>query len=131
MTNGEWLTQNRIRSGYATADALAQRLGITRNAVANWENDIGRPSMAHAEKLAPLLGKSRSEVLARYGWPIGGGLPETTTPLPDEWLETIQQAVARGVADGVREILETLRQEGRLAEPEAVDAPPRRRRRVG
>lgn len=124
----EWLKNARRRAGFASQDALAKAMGVSRGAVGNWENGTDRPSMENAERLAALLRRQRSEVLAKFGYPIGGGEPLAEMPvaLPPEWLTAIRTEVAAGVADGMAQVLEQLRREGLL--PRA-DTPPRRQPR--
>lgn len=121
----EWLKNARRRAGFGTQDALARELGVSRGAVGNWENGTDRPSMANAERLAVILRRQRSEVLAKFGYPIGGGEPLAELPIamPPEWLSAIRAEIAAGVADGMAQVIQMLRAEGLL--PEA-DRPPRR-----
>ncbi|HEX5466229.1 MAG TPA: helix-turn-helix domain-containing protein [Candidatus Limnocylindrales bacterium] len=121
----EWLKNARKRAGYASQDDLAKAMGVARGAVGNWETGRDRPSMANAERLATLLHRQRSEVLAKFGYPIGGGEPLTELPiaLPPEWLDAFRAEVAAGVAEGMAQVVEMLRTEGLLP---AVDKPPRR-----
>jgi len=128
VTNGAWLRQQRMRAGYAEQRSFALAVGVSRSAVANWENDIGKPSMAHAEKISTLIGRPRSEVLARFGYPIGGGLPEVAMGLPPEWLTAIQAAVSAGVAEGVAQALAELRREGLIETPPRSGVASRQRR---
>lgn len=113
---GRWLQNVRKRSGFATQAGLADALGVSRGAVGNWETDRGVPTMANAERLAVLLKRQRSEVLAKFGYPIGGGdkLTELPVGLPPEWLVAIRNEIAAGVADGMAQVLEQLRAEGLL-----------------
>jgi DNA-binding XRE family transcriptional regulator len=124
----EWLKNARRRVGYSTQASLADALGVSRGAVGNWENGTDRPSMENAERLAVLLKRQRSEVLAKFGYPIGGGdrLTELPVGLPPEWLTAIRNEIAAGVADGLVQVLEQLRSEGLLP---AVDTPRRRQPR--
>lgn len=128
--NGDWLKRARLRAGYLFARDLAKEMGVTRGAVANWETDRGKPSMANAEKLAGLLRRSRAEVLSRYGYPIGGGDPAAPAlaELPPEWLSAIRQEIAAGVADGLSQVVEMLRAEGLLPAADTTAARSRRRR---
>lgn len=118
MKNGDWFKRRRIAAGFRNQDDLAKAVGVGRTAVTNWETDRAVPSMAHAEKLAPLLRLPRAEILARYGYPIGGGEPVADLPtLPPEWLAAIRQQIAAGVADGIAQALGELRKEGLLGAP--------------
>lgn len=123
-----WIKNVRRRAGFASQQDLADALGVTRGAVGNWETGLGVPSMAHAERFAVVTNRKRAEVLAKFGYPIGGGEPPAEIPaaLPPEWLAAIQSAVSSGVADGIEEVLRRLRAEGLL--PEA-DTPPQRQPR--
>lgn len=130
VANGQWLKNARRRAGYARQEDLADALGVKRGAVGNWETDLSKPTMANAERLAVLLNRPRAEVLAKFGYPIGGGEMPSSTPalsaLPAEWLAAIRQEIANGVADGIAQVLEQLQREGLLPRP---DKPPRGRPR--
>lgn len=125
-----WLKNARRKAGFGSQQALATALGVARGAVGNWESGTDRPSMENAERLASVLGRQRSEVLARFGYPIGGGGPVIEQPatMPPEWAAEIQQAVSAGIALGVAQAIEALRAEGLLGTPDTHDAPSRRRR---
>lgn len=124
-----WLKRLRLRAGYATQQAFADAIGVKRSAVGNWEAGIGKPSMSHAETIAVLTKSKRSEVMARLGYPIGGGepQPDALQALPAEWMGAIRDAVTAGVADGIAQALEELRREGLIASPPGPGAGPRRR----
>lgn len=127
---GQWLKTARRRAGYATQRDLASDMGIGRGAVGNWETDRAVPSMANAERLAVLLRRPRSEVLAKFGYPIGGGEPatETVAEMPPAWLGAIRAEVAAGMADGLATVLEMLRAEGLLPGPDTAGRRPPQRR---
>lgn len=129
--SGDWLRRARRRAGYDRQEDLARDMGVERSAVSNWETDRTKPSMANAERLAVLLRRPRAEVLARFGYPIGGGDPMADLPVqpPPEWLRVIRDEIAAGVADGLRQVLEQLRSEGLLPAPDTGAARPPRRRR--
>lgn len=55
MTWGEQLAATRRARGF-TQEELAERLGVSRQAVAKWERDAARPSPANARALRDLLG---------------------------------------------------------------------------
>lgn len=126
----EWLKNARKRAGFGSQAALATAVGTSRGAVGNWENGTDRPSMANAERLAVVLHRQRSEVLAKFGYPIGGGDPISELPmgLPPEWLDAMRAEIAAGVADGLAVVLEQLRDEGLLPRPGTADGSPHRRR---
>lgn len=129
MTNGDWLQRRRVRAGYARQEDLATAMGIGRTSITNWEGDRARPSMANAEKLASLLRLPRAEVLARFGYPIGGGEPIADLPaIPPEWLAAMRAQIAAGVAEGIAQALDLLRQEGLLGEPSRPGGQSRQRR---
>jgi transcriptional regulator with XRE-family HTH domain len=109
----QWLKNARKRAGFASQAALADAMGVSRGAVGNWENGTDRPSMENAERLAVQLRRQRAEVLAMFGYPIGGGDPAIELPpgLPPEWVGAIEKAVAAGVADGIAQALDALRAE--------------------
>lgn len=129
----EWLRNARRRAGFSSQAALAKEMGVARGAVGNWEVGTDRPSMANAERLAVVLNRQRSEVLAKFGYPIGGGGPLAELPvgLPPEWLAAIRAEIAAGVADGVQKVLDRLADEGWLGVPGTAAPRPRPRRRAG
>lgn len=110
----EWLKTARKRAGYGSQAALAKAVGVSRGAIGNWENGTDRPSMENAERLAVVLKRQRSEVLAKFGYPIGGGDPLSEMPvaLPPEWLVAIRAEIAAGVADGIAQAVAEIRREG-------------------
>lgn len=119
-----WLKNARKRAGFGSQAALAAAVGVSRGAVGNWENGTDRPSMENAERLALHLRRQRAEVLALFGYPIGGADPTVELPpgLPPEWLAAIERAVAQGVADGIAQAMDSLRDEGLLAPQRARPA---------
>lgn len=127
---GDWLKRARLRVSYARAEDLADDMGVSRSAVANWETERTRPSMANAERLAAVLKRPRSEVLAKWGYPVGGGEPLTVLPtvIPPEWLSSIRAEIAAGVADGLAQVMEQLRREGLLPAADTQSQPRPRRR---
>ena len=56
MTWGEQLAAVRRARGF-TQEELAERLGVSRQAVAKWERDAARPGPANARALRDLLGE--------------------------------------------------------------------------
>lgn len=126
----QWLKNARRLAGFGSQHALAKAMGVSRGAVGNWENGTDRPSMENAERLATHLRRQRAEVLAMFGYPIGGGEPMTDLPvgLPPEWAQAIQKAVADGVAQGVAQAVRLLREEGLLGKPSTPGGPSHRRR---
>ena len=56
MTWGEQLAVARRARGF-TQEGLAERLGVSRQAVAKWERDAARPGPANARALRDLLGE--------------------------------------------------------------------------
>lgn len=56
MTWGEQLAAARRARGF-TQEELAERLGVSRQAVAKWERDAARPGPANARALRDLLGE--------------------------------------------------------------------------
>lgn len=127
---GPWLKRARMRAGFARQQDLADAIGVERSAVANWETDRGKPTMANAERLAQEIKQPRAVVMGKFGYPIGGGEPaaDALAALPPEWLTAIRAEIAAGVADGIAQVLEQLRAEGLLPGPDkAAPQQPRRR----
>lgn len=56
--------EHRKRLGL-TQDALAERLGITAQAISKWENDLSCPDIAMLPRLAEIFGISVDELLGR------------------------------------------------------------------
>ena len=101
-----WFRRARLRAGYRSQGELARALGLARAAVGNWESQTvaGRPSRAILPRLGHLLGVSPDELAARFGIALEISVPEFTEP-EDDLLALIEEAVARGVARGLREAL--------------------------
>ncbi len=64
QTLGKRIAENRKRMKL-TQDQLAERLGITAQAVSKWENDQSCPDIAMLPKLAEIFGISTDELLGR------------------------------------------------------------------
>lgn len=64
QTMGKRIVENRKRLGL-TQDQLAERLGVTAQAVSKWENDQSCPDIAMLPKLAEIFGISTDELLGR------------------------------------------------------------------
>lgn len=61
-TLGKRIAEHRKRLGL-TQDALAEKLGITAQAVSKWENDLSCPDITMLPKLAEIFGISADELL--------------------------------------------------------------------
>ena len=112
-TAATWFRRARLRAGYASQAELALALGLARAAVANWESEAvrGRPSRSVLPRLAHLLGVTADEIAARFGIELERPLALPARPDPD-LLAAIEEAVARGVARGLREALAERRDQG-------------------
>lgn len=66
MTFGETLKTARINAGY-TQDELADKLAVSRSAIAKWENDRGMPDIASLKALAKALDVSVDYLLDEEG----------------------------------------------------------------
>lgn len=64
MDMGKRIAQRRKELGW-TQDQLAEKLGVTAQAVSKWENDQSCPDIATLPALADLLGLSVDELLGR------------------------------------------------------------------
>lgn len=64
QTMGKRIMANRKRLGL-TQDQLADRLGVTAQAVSKWENDQSCPDITMLPKLAEIFGISTDELLGR------------------------------------------------------------------
>ena len=121
-TAATWFRRARLRAGYASQGQLSQALGLARAAVANWESESvrGRPSRSVLPRLAQLLGVPAEEIAARFGIELERPLATPASPDPD-LLASIEEAVARGVARGLREALAEQRAMGGHGEAPAGD----------
>ena len=63
-TLGKRIIENRKRLGM-TQDQLAEKLGITAQAVSKWENDLSCPDISILPKLADIFGITTDELLGR------------------------------------------------------------------
>lgn len=130
LSTALWIKNVRRRAGFSTQAKLADEMGVGRGAVGNWESGRGVPSMAHAERFAVVTKRKRAEVLAKFGYPIGGGDPVQEAPiaLPPEWTDAMQSAVAAGIEQGIQSVLDRLAAEGLLRGSDTTDPRPSRRR---
>ena len=62
QTLGKRIVENRKRMG-ATQDQLAERLGVTAQAISKWENDLSCPDITMLPKLAQIFGITTDELL--------------------------------------------------------------------
>jgi transcriptional regulator with XRE-family HTH domain len=123
-TAASWFRRTRLRAGYRSQAELARALGLARAAVANWESESvrGRPSRSVLPRLAHLLGVTPEELAARFGIDVERPLAQPAIPEP-ELLAAIEEAVARGVARGLREALAGRGDEAEAEGLSAVGAP--------
>lgn len=84
ITLGKRIAENRKRLGL-TQDALAEKLGITAQAVSKWENDLSCPDITMLPKLSEIFGISTDELLGREA------------PPPVHTAEVVEDAEADGV----------------------------------
>ncbi len=61
-TIGKRISHNRKRLGL-TQDQLAEKLGVTAQAVSKWENDLSCPDIIMLPRLAEVFGRSTDELL--------------------------------------------------------------------
>lgn len=64
QTLGKRIAQHRKRLGL-TQDALAERLGITAQAISKWENDQSCPDISMLPRLAEIFGITTDELLGK------------------------------------------------------------------
>ena len=80
QTIGRRIAENRKRLGM-TQDQLAEKLGVTAQAVSKWENDQSCPDITMLPRLAEIFGISTDALLGRDGH-CGFG-SSNFVPLPD------------------------------------------------
>ena len=73
MTLGERLIQLRAKAGLSQ-DALAERLGVSRQSVSKWENDVSVPDLEKLVKLSEMFGISLDEL-------VKGEVADPTAPI--------------------------------------------------
>ena len=81
MTIGESIRYHRKRLNLTQAE-LAERVGVTAQAVSKWENDTGMPDITMAVPLARALGTTTDELL-RFG--------ERRQYFEELWMQTLEK----------------------------------------
>ena len=95
LTLGKRIGQLRRAKGI-TQEALAEKLGVTPQAVSKWENDGSCPDIALIPELAKILGISTDELLT-------GKKPETAMRLlPPEERKDIKDMMFRIIVDSAQ-----------------------------
>ena len=69
QTLGKRIMENRKKLGL-TQDQLAEKLGVTAQAVSKWENDQSCPDIAMLPKLAEIFGTTTDILLGRTAQPV-------------------------------------------------------------
>ena len=64
QTIGKRIMENRKRLGL-TQDALAEKLGVTAQAVSKWENDLSCPDITMLPKLAEIFTVTVDEIAGK------------------------------------------------------------------
>ena len=72
---------------------LAEKLGVKKQSVCNWENDNIRPSVEMLEKAADFFGVSTDYLLGRPDKPCGRSSSIDVTGLKPKQVEHIRQIV--------------------------------------
>ena len=79
MTFAQKLKELRTRAAMSQ-ERLAERVGVSRQAITKWETDKGAPEMENLLALSDLFGVSVDELLGREGRrPAAGYLYESVT----------------------------------------------------
>ena len=91
MSTGSKLAQAR-KAANLTQEQLAERLGVTRQAVSRWESDAAYPETDKIVRMARLLNVSCDYLLRD-----DIGLEEAGAPPPDPVTRLLKQAVGRRV----------------------------------
>ena len=69
QTLGKRIMENRKKLGL-TQDQLAEKLGVTAQAVSKWENDLSCPDITILPKLAEIFGTTTDTLLGRQAQPV-------------------------------------------------------------
>ena len=69
QTLGKRIMENRKKLGL-TQDQLAEKLGVTAQAVSKWENDLSCPDITMLPKLAEIFGTTTDILLGRTAQPV-------------------------------------------------------------
>lgn len=85
MTLGEKIYKKRKECGL-TQDAVAEKLGVSPQAVSKWENDASCPDIALLPKLAKLFGTSVDELLSEESEPVAYVAPAETRKSIDDMI---------------------------------------------
>jgi len=89
MTMGEKLSALRRAKGY-TQDEVAEKLGVSAQAVSKWENDVSCPDIMQLPRLAELFGVTIDELFARENaMPVAMVSAEERKPLEKMLLKII------------------------------------------
>ena len=91
MTLGETIRTLRKNAGLSQ-EALAEKLGVSRQAVSKWENDLSCPDITLLPQLARLFGVTTDELLGNTGHP-------ETTLLPKEERKPIKDMILRVIVN--------------------------------
>lgn len=81
---GKRIAANRKRL-HLTQDQMAEKLGVTAQAISKWENDQSCPDIAMLPRLAELFGISTDELLGVESWVSTSAAAVETegSPAPD------------------------------------------------
>lgn len=85
MTLGEKLTQYRKKNNL-TQDAVAEKLGVTPQAVSKWENDASCPDIMLLPQIATLYETTVDELLSREAQSVVALAPESARKAPEEMI---------------------------------------------
>lgn len=90
-TIGKRIAARRKEKGY-TQEEIAERLGITAQAVSKWENDTSCPDISLLPALAEMLGTTVDALLS-------GKSPDALRVLPPEEMRSIDEMTLRILVD--------------------------------
>ena len=101
MTIGERISRARKERGY-TQEKLAEKMGVSSQAVSKWENDQSYPDITTLPMLGELLGLSVDEILSGRKSEVPGEVSVVADEERDDWKKRVLRIVCNDSGDKIR-----------------------------